>query len=600
MRRAFLGIVPALSLVLVTLAARADQGNADPKLDNEIKSLINRIDPANIQNGIEKLATFKNRNACSTNLAPNPGVDNGTTGILASQDWVFAQFAANKGLKVAFASYFHANCPTSLTRNVVAWLPGKKHPERLIVIGGHLDSRSFGVLDTDPTTANLLSIAGARAGTSTQENAPAGDDAGAQTTLVLEAARALSRGNFDNTIVFISFSGEEQGLFGSADPAVPGRLAQITGIPNAQVVAMLNNDISGGDNSANTGDDFSAFRLYAAGTPRERTSTAEDGTTDNTSPARGLMRFIATFGVPLVDGFSMRPILREDRPGRGSDQTSFINNGVPAVRFIESHECSSSPVDNSCPANDPTDPGKLRSGRPCPSPWAALPRTDPRHNCLHTNFVCSPAKNGPSCTGGSTVIPQTRVCQNDDERAHGIVLDPATPAGASTTHYLNEGCVDDTPGIANPFHNFQRQHAPNDRPENPTADYEARIAKVMSATLASLARAPNPPVDFAAAGNATSGVRVTFNAAPGDKVEKFIVAARSTDENFYRGRVRVEGTSAFVTAQQLGIPAGQAFFISVSALGDGNHESLFAYPEFRCDATACAIPAAALNTTAFK
>src|SRR5205085_8200479 len=135
--------------------------------------------------------------------------------------------------------------------------------------------------------------------------------------------------------------------------------------------AMLNNDISGGDNVANTGDDFSAFRLYSAGTPRERTSAAEDGTTDNTSPARGLMRFIATFGVPLVEGFTMRPVLREDRPGRGSDQTSFVNNGFPAVRFIESHECSSSPVDNSCPAADPTDPNKLRSGRPCPSPWAA-------------------------------------------------------------------------------------------------------------------------------------------------------------------------------------------------------------------------------------
>jgi len=598
MRRAFLGIVPALSLLLATFGARADQGNAAPHLDGEIKSLINRIDPALIQANIEHLATFKNRNACSENLAPNPGVDNGTVGILASQDWVFAQFAANKDLKVAFASYFHANCPNALTRNVVAWLPGKKHPERLVVIGGHLDSRSFGVLDTDPETGNLLRIAGARPGTALTDNAPAGDDAGAQTTLVLEVARALSRGQFDNTIVFISFSGEEQGLFGSADPAVPGRLAQITGIPNATVVAMLNNDISGGDNLANTGDDFSAFRLYSAGTPRERTSTAEDGTTDNTSPARGLMRFIATFGVPQVDGFSMRPVLREDRPGRGSDQTSFINNGVPAVRFIESHECSSSPVDNSCPAVDPTDPGKLRSGRPCPSPFAALPRTDERHNCLHTNFVCSPANNGPSCTGGSTVIPQTRVCRNDDERAHGIVLDPATPAGASATHYLNEGCVDDT--SPNPFHNFQRQHAPNDRPENPTADYEARIAKVMAATLGSLARAPNAPVKFAAAGDATRGVTVTFNAAPGDKVEKFIVAARSTSENFYRGRVRVDGSGAFVTPQQLGFAPGETFFISVSALGDGNHESLFAYPEFRCDATGCTVPAAALNTTAFK
>src|SRR5262249_56439847 len=102
--------------------------------------------------------------------------------------------------------------------------------------------------------------------------------------------------------------------------AAPSRLEEVTGIKGAKVVAMLNNDISGGDNVANTGDDFSAFRLYSAGTPRERTSRSEDGTTDNTSPARGLMRFIATFGVPNVAGFNMRPEPREDRPGRGSDQ----------------------------------------------------------------------------------------------------------------------------------------------------------------------------------------------------------------------------------------------------------------------------------------
>ena len=609
MKRRFTGIVLSMSLVVAMAgSARSDdgddegEGNARPKLDGEIKELIKRIDPARIHENIEKLATFANRNSCSQNLAPNPGVDNGTKGILASQDFVFAQLAANKGLKVAFAPFVHPNCPNSLTQNVVAWKVGKKHPERLVVIGGHLDSRSFGVLDANPDTAALLAAVNAGPGTRVTENAPAGNDAAAQTTVVLEAARVLSRGNFDNTVVFISFSGEEQGTFGSADVARPGRLAQITGIPNATVVAMLNNDISGGDNVANTGDDFSAFRLYSPGTPRERGSRAEDGTTDNTSPARGLMRFIATFGVPFVDGFTMRPVLREDRPGRGSDHGPFLANGIPAVRFIESHECSSSPVDNSCPAAlDPKDPNSaLTNGRPCPSPWAALPRSDARHNCQHTNFAPAPA----TLRG---VDVSVRICRNDDERAHGVVI-PNTPNVADPLFVLNktlfEGCVDDT--ADNPFHNFQRQHAPNDRPEFPTAGYEAKIAKVMTAALASLARAPNAPVNFVASGDATHGVTLTFNAAPGDKVEKFIVAARATSENFYRARVRVEAegrrgsVTAFVTPQQLEMAPGQSFFISVSARGDGGHESLFAYPEFRCDGSGCAIPAGALDITASK
>ena len=603
MRRAWLGILPACLLSAVAVRAGHDDDDDDgaaPHLDGQTKEIIERIDPARIQERIERLGSFGTRNSCSTpdnnpNLKPNQGIN-------ASQDLVFGWFSAIKGMNVAFASYVHGNCPNSPTRNVVAWLPGKKHPERMIVIGGHLDSRSFNVLDVNADTSVQLAAGGAP-NAHILANAPAGNDAAAQTNVVLEAAAALARAHFDDTLVFISFSGEEQGLFGSADIATaagaanagPSRLEQVTGIKGARVVAMLNNDISGGDNVANTGDDFHAFRLYAAGTPRERTSTAEDGTSDNTSPARGLMRYIATFGVPNVNQFVMRPELREDRPGRGSDQTSFINNLVPAVRFIESHECSSSPVDNSCPAAlDPNDPNSaLHNGRPCPSPYAALPRTDPRHNCLHTNLVTG----HPTLDGVDVGV---KICANDDERAHGVVV-PNTPNKVDPLFVLNktlfEGCIDDTAN--NPFHNFQRQHAPNDRPEFPTADYVARIAEVMAATMVHLGRAPNPPT-FTAAGDAVSGVNLTFSAAPGDKVEKFIVAARPTTANFYTGRVRVKGTQAFVKPDQLGIPAGQAFFISVSALSDGQHESLFAYPEYRCDASGCVVPAGALNTTVFK
>src|SRR5262249_32961180 len=160
------------------------------------------------------------------------------------------------------------------------------------------------------------------------------------------------------------------------------------------------------------------------------------------------------------------------------------------------------------------------------------------------------------------------------ERAHGVVV-PNTPNKVDPLFVLNktlfEGCIDDT--AFNPFHNFQRQHTPNDRPEYPTADYEAQIAKVMASTMGHLGRAPNPPT-FTATGNA-SGVTVTFAAAPGDKVEQFIIAARPTTKNFYTGRIRVHRSGASVNPRELGIHHGEAFFISVSALGNGQHESLF-------------------------
>jgi hypothetical protein len=93
---------------------------------------------------------------------------------------------------------------------------------------------------------------------------------------------------------------------------------------------------------------------------------------------------------------------------------SFINNGFPAVRFMETFECSPSPVDNTCgilplpcppPAQIPnfdssqhaSPDGSLLAGssvfggsllknstwRPCPSPflWQRIPSCHSRNKC---------------------------------------------------------------------------------------------------------------------------------------------------------------------------------------------------------------------------
>src|SRR4029077_4512845 len=75
-------------------------------------------------------------------------------------------------------------------------------------------------------------------------------------------------------------------------------------------------------------------------------------------------------GGAYVPALTMAPKLREDRPGRASDHVSFINNGYPAVRLMETFECSPSPVDNSCG-------GPL----PCPPP-AKIPAF-----CKDTSFI---------------------------------------------------------------------------------------------------------------------------------------------------------------------------------------------------------------------
>src|SRR5262249_58619133 len=105
---------------------------------------------------------------------------------------------------------------------------------------------------------------------------------------------------------------------------------------------------------------------------------ARDGTADNTSPSRGLMRFIATWGAPYVPDLQMITKLRNDRPGRSSDQRSFTDNGIAAVRFMETLECSPSPIDNAgctLAANGLCVASNL-------SPLCALPATDQRRTCV--------------------------------------------------------------------------------------------------------------------------------------------------------------------------------------------------------------------------
>jgi len=114
---------------------------------------------------------------------------------------------------------------------------------------------------------------------------------------------------------------------------------------------------------------------------------------------------------------------------------------------------------------------------------------------------------------------------------------------------------------------------------------------VMASVAASLARAPDSPQNFTATGDAIQGIKLNFNGPQDGDVDHFVVAARSVSENFYRRRIIVsEGDSQLISPQALGLNPGDSFFVSVSTVDSAGHESLFAWPEVRCDSSACAIP----------
>jgi len=434
---------------------------ASPGLDGDIASILANVSGDRIWQSVQTLAEFGTRSSCSPQTS-------GAQGIVAARDWVKSKLDAIAGLHTSLYPYAQTRCAQQFTRHdVIALLPGTTHPERVIIVGGHYDSRTIDVLD----------------GTSP---APGANDSGSQTALVLELARAFAGHAFDDTIAFIAFAGEEQGMVGSRALAMD--MSSV--VPAAQVVAMLQSDIVGGDNTVNDANALQHFRLYSPGTPREVSASAPDGTTDDTSPSRGVMRYVATWGAAYVPSMSIVPVLREDRPGRGSDHEPFIDMGRPGVRFIDTVE---------------------------------------------------------------------------------------TPnAGTVTSH----------------------QHSPNDLTMYVTPAYTARIAQVVAAVAANLARAPDAPRSVAVGGNAT-GPTLTWSPPGTGPVDHYVVAARPATENFYHTRVRVDGaaTRATVTPTVLGVDVSRPYFVSVAAIDARGHESLFAYPEYRCDSSSCAVPPRALNIT---
>ena len=189
--------------------------------------------------------------------------------------------------------------------NVVAVLPGRS--ARRIYVGGHYDTvaeRPEGGFDW----------------TRWDNPAPGANDDGSGTVLTMEVARVLAQSglDFDATLVFVGFAGEEEGLVGATLHATRARVEEWT------IDAVFNNDIIGNTLGGNGIVDGRTVRVFS-----------ED---PMDSPSRQLARYIRRYGAVYVPGHEVRLIAREDRFGRGGDHTAFNQLGYTAVRFSESRE----------------------------------------------------------------------------------------------------------------------------------------------------------------------------------------------------------------------------------------------------------------------
>ena len=292
------------------------------KKDIEIDAMVKEISVDSLAQNLTKLVSFGTR-ATLSNQSSN------TKGIGAARAWILTRFneyaKASNGRLTAFidtttynADKRRVNRPIILG-NVVATLKGTDpNDKRIFVISGHLDSRRSNDMDS-------------------VGDSPGANDDGSGTVAVMECARVMSKHSFPATIIFVTVSGEEQGLLGAYFLAGKAKKE------NWKIEAVLNNDIMGSNNSNETNIvDNTRVRVFSEGlsvtdTGRVAMQIRNLGL-ENDGRSRQLARYVKEVGERYVENLEVMMIYRNDRFLRGGDHTAFVENGFAAVRITEMNE----------------------------------------------------------------------------------------------------------------------------------------------------------------------------------------------------------------------------------------------------------------------
>src|SRR5674476_1094497 len=148
--------------------------------------------------------------------------------------------------------------------------------------------------------------------------APGVCDDGSGIAAVMELARVMSQYEFDKTVAFYVFAGEEQGLVGSGLQAAKAKKE------NQVIEAVLNNDIIGTDVAGNGRMGNGSVSVYS------------DETMDSLS--QQLSRYVREIGERYLPSMKINTVFMGDRLGRGGDHTPFQWEGFAAVRVSTPNE----------------------------------------------------------------------------------------------------------------------------------------------------------------------------------------------------------------------------------------------------------------------
>jgi Zn-dependent M28 family amino/carboxypeptidase len=173
--------------------------------DPAVQRILQSVESARIEATVKHLADYPTRRS---------GMPDGD----AAADWLRDQYRALGYDQVRFEAFALRDGLES--RNLIVTKPGTDPAAPIILIGAHYDS--LNVADRDA-----------------KARAPGADDNASGSAALLELARILAPLTFRHTIVLAAFSGEEQGLVGSA------ALAKKLAADRTPIAAVINLDMVG-------------------------------------------------------------------------------------------------------------------------------------------------------------------------------------------------------------------------------------------------------------------------------------------------------------------------------------------------------------------
>ena len=304
---------------VITLFLLAYTANAQNS--QKIYDIINAISEERIKKDVKTLTEFGTRNTFSDTISK-------TRGIGAARRWIKQEFETiskncNNCLNVFYQKDFitkegNGRVPhDAWVVNVVAIQKGTKYPNNYIIMSGDIDSRASDTMDFTTDAPGANDNASGMAGT-------------------IEAARVLSNYKFENSIVYVGLSGEEQGLFGGAG------LAAFAKEKGWNIIGVLNNDMIGNIEGVDGVIDNRAFRIFSEPVPPTETERERNARRFYGGEVDGISRQLARYIHKNVKDYmpEMNPIMvyRLDRFGRGGHHRPFNDLGFAGVRIMEAHE----------------------------------------------------------------------------------------------------------------------------------------------------------------------------------------------------------------------------------------------------------------------